>query len=252
MSIVSDGVDLTLDTAACRRTEAQSCLVKGEPRPQTLIQLAESKGGSLGKTVVVMIGYNDFEVGYRDVVGAALNALDRAGVTHILWLNLHEARGPYVPMNEAIASWQSSHPELTVLDWNRYSRSHVDWFRSDGVHVTLDGTIGLATFIHSALADVGVAQPPPAPGGAVLRVVTTTLPRADPGSPYESQLGAAGGRPPYRWKTLSKLPHGFEVAHDGLVTGIPRAGPGAFKITFQVSDASGAHIAARVALNVAR
>ena len=251
-AIVADGIDLELDTAACRRTEVQSCLVQGQPRPQTLIQLAQSEGGSLGQTVVVMIGYNDFEVGYRDVIGAALDALDRAGVTHILWLNLHEARGPYVPMNEAIDSWQPSHPELTVLDWNRYSRSHLDWFRPDGVHVTPDGTIGLATFIHSALVDAGVALPPAAASGSPLRVVSKTLPAASAGAPYSAQLVGAGGDARYRWKALGKLPEGFEVAHDGLVTGIPHSGPGTFDLTFRVSDAAGAKAVGRVALTVTR
>ena len=265
--IASQGIDLDLETTSCRRTEDVSCFGEdGTTRPPTLIQLVQSLGSSLGPTVVVMIGYNDYDNAYRGVVGDALDALDQAGVKRILWLNLREAREPYVSMNAAIESWEPSHPELTVLDWNAYSRSHLDWFQDDGLHLVPDGAIGLGTFIHSELSDLGIALPPPAPPppagttGTVtttaspppVRIVSSKLPAAAEGEPYLVQLVAGGGSPPYRWQAVTKLPHGFGLAHDGLMTGIPRSALGVFAVTVRVTDDAGDRVARRLVLNVDR
>ncbi len=267
--ILAQGIDLDLETSPCRRTEEASCPGPDGTRPTTLIQLVQSLGSSIGQTVVVMIGYNDYEDQYQKDIGDALTALDQAGVQHVLWLTLREARVPYISMNADIASWTASHPELTVLDWNMYSRSHDDWFQGDGLHLTPDGAIGLATFLHSELVDLGVAAPPPAPTTATtattatsaattvaaappVRILSARLPAATEGKPYTSRLHASGGRPPYRWRAVTRLPHGFGLARDGLVTGIPRAAPGTFGVVFGVTDASGRRVTRRVVLRVSR
>ena len=35
-------------------------------------------------------------------------------------------------MNADIVAAAQKHPELEVIDWNVYSRSHPEWFQNDG------------------------------------------------------------------------------------------------------------------------
>jgi len=61
-----------------------------------------------------------------------LAALAAASVKRIFWLTLRAARHPYLTMNAAIAEAAARHPQVTVIDWNVYSRSHPSWFQSAG------------------------------------------------------------------------------------------------------------------------
>ena len=56
---------------------------------------------------------------------------------------------------------QPRHPELTVVDWNLYSRSHPDWFQPDGLHLDSDGALAMATLVHRSLDELGLVAAPP-------------------------------------------------------------------------------------------
>jgi len=150
------GVQLDLQLAACRRLVVASCTVAGV-QPTTTLQLVSSLGRSLGPDVVVAVGYNDYELLYPGDVLQVLKALRRAGVQHVLWLTLRASRHDYVDMNRALREIASADPQLTVVDWNAYSRSHPDWFDSDGVHLTPAGGEAMATLVHERLVAMGIA-----------------------------------------------------------------------------------------------
>src|SRR5207237_3289678 len=84
VTILGDGLNLDLELAPCRRVGQDSCPF-GAVRPPTVIQYVESKGIALGQTVVVVVGYNDFEDAYATNIEDALAALQKAGVPHVLW-----------------------------------------------------------------------------------------------------------------------------------------------------------------------
>ncbi len=64
VAILSQGIDLDLETAPCRRVDGDSCPYEGVRVP-TLVELAKTLGPKLGPNVVVAVGYNDFESAVR-------------------------------------------------------------------------------------------------------------------------------------------------------------------------------------------
>ena len=71
-------------------------------------------------------------------------------------------------------------------------------------------------------------------------VTTTSLPAAVRGVPYNQQLSALGGRPPYRWKKVGKLPKGMKLSATGVLSGTPsiKVAAGTYPITVEAVDAT--------------
>jgi hypothetical protein len=155
--LLGRGVRLRLELAACRRLVEPSCTVAGV-QPTTTLDLIHDLGRALGPVVVVSVGYNDDQLLYAHDVKAILAALDEAGVHRVFWLTLRAERHPYLAMNGTLRSIAARDPHLTVVDWNRYSRSHPTWFDSDGLHLTPSGAIGMARLLHRTLT--GASAPP--------------------------------------------------------------------------------------------
>lgn len=227
------GVDLDLQLAVCRRLVGESCPYQGS-RPLNLVELLPTL--RLGSTVVVATGYNDFESTFADSVETSLQALRREGVEHVLWLTLRTERQSYASMNDAIRAAAVRHPELTVVDWNRYSRSHPEWFQDDGLHLNSDGSLALATLVHRSLDGLGLVSAP-----AVRRpaIASRALPPALVGRPYLARLTASGGTRPLTWKrTAGVLPTGVLLRRDGTLSGTPRVA-GRTAATLRATDAQG-------------
>ncbi len=226
--ILSQGIDLDLESAACRRLDGTSC----PPGPPTLVQLAKSMGPKLGPNVVVAVGYNEFEDQYAQDIETSLQVLEAQGVRHVWWLTLRAARHPYLSMNDDILAAAQKHPELTVIDWNVYSRSHPEWFQPDGIHLLAGGSEAMATLIHQALAAAHIALPP-------VRVTTAKLPWARLAVAYRARLAATGGDPPYRFSLVGRPPLGIHLLAGGILQGRARANPGYYTLHLQARDADG-------------
>jgi hypothetical protein len=231
VAILTQGVDLDLETAPCRRVDGDSCPYEGSRVP-TLVELAKTLGSKLGPNVVVAVGYNDFENVYAQNIRTALTTLKAQGVKRVWWLTLRAARHPALNMNDDIEAAAAAHPEVQVIDWNLYSRSHPDWFQSDGLHLLAPGAEAMATLIHERLVADGVAAPP-------VRVATTSLPVGRRGRPYSTRLNASAGVTPYRWSLLERAPAGIHLEANGLVVGTPRAQPRRYAFDVRVKDSSG-------------
>jgi sirohydrochlorin ferrochelatase len=231
VAILTQGIDLDLETAPCRRVDGDSCPYEGVRVP-TLVELAKTLGPKLGPNVVVAVGYNDFESAYAQNIRTALTTLRAQGAKRIWWLTLRAARHPLVNMNDDIEAAAAAHPELEVIDWNLYSRSHPDWFQVDGLHLLAPGSEAMATLIHKTLVDDAIAAAP-------VRVMTTMLPEGKRGRPYATTLRAAAGVTPYRWSLLERAPAGIHLEANGLVVGKPRVRPGRYAFDVRVRDSSG-------------
>jgi hypothetical protein len=243
VAILGQGVDLDLEVAPCRRVDGVGCPYEGV-RPPSVVQLVQSLGAKIGPYVVVSVGYNDFEDQYAGNVENALQALDAAGVKHVWWLTLRAAHHPYLNMNDDLQAAAKRHPELTVVDWNVYSRSHPSWFQADGLHLRRTGAEAMSTLIHKTLVAQGVALPPP-------RVTTATLPPAHRGRPYSARLRAVAGVAPYRWMLLERAPAGIHLEANGVVRGTPRVKRGRYTFDVRVRDAAGSMTTRRLTLRVA-
>jgi sirohydrochlorin ferrochelatase len=240
--IVKQGIDLDLEVAPCRRVEGDGCPIDGV-RPPSAVQLNQSLGSKIGPTVVVAVGYNDFEDQYAGNIEDAIDAMTAAGVKRIFWLTLRAARHPYLSMNDDIAQAAAKHPQVTVVDWNVYSRSHPDWFQTDGLHLLGPGAEGMATLIHKTLLGAGVAAKP-------ARITTTALPVAHRGKAYKAMLAAIEGVTPYRWSLLERAPLGIHLEPNGAVVGTPRAKAGRYTFNVRVRDSIGSLATRRLTLRI--
>ncbi len=196
-----------------------------------MIELVEDRGDALGPTVIVAVGYNDFEDEYAGNIEAALAALDKVGVKRVLWPTLRAARHPYLTMNDAIRAAAARHPEMTVVDWNLYSRSHPDWFQEDGIHLNVAGVGSMATLFRQALLDLRIPLPP-------VVVATARLPDGRIGRKYASRLVVRGGLAPHRW-SFKRLPAGVHASSAGRLSGVPRGRAGTYSVSVRVVDALG-------------
>jgi hypothetical protein len=229
-ALLNQGVDLDFEALPCRRLEDPSC----PPGPPTTIDLIKQQGARVGPSVVIAVGYNDFADHYAAEIDDVLAALEAANVKHVFWLTLRAAHHPYIGMNDEIVAAAAKHPEVTVIDWNLYSRSHPEWFQDDGLHMLSGGAAAMAGLIHQKLLAAGVAAPPP-------RVLATALPGGRRGRPYSVQLHAAGGLAPYVWSLTGRLPAGLHLRANGLLEGTPRDidATGTFTVVVRVKDGNG-------------
>jgi hypothetical protein len=230
-ALLARSVDLDLEVAVCRRLVGQSCPYEGAYTP-TLVDLVPTI--RLAPTVVVAVGYNDFESTFPQTIETTLAALRKAGAQRVLWLTYREQRGQYVGMNDDLRAAAARHPELTIVDWNGYSRSHPDWFQDDGLHLGYGGAVGMATLTRNALVDVGVADPP-----LQLLNASRVLPPARVGRPYVVQLRVAGAKGAVRWRVqVGALPAGLRLADGGRISGRP-LGAAARTVRVRATDARG-------------
>lgn len=245
VSILGHGIDLDLETVACRRLDYPSCTPTGASTPPlNVVQMAQAKM-PLGPVVVIVCGYNDKVNIFSQEVADTLAALKSDGVRRIFWLTLREAMHPYISMNADLIAEAASHPEVTVLDWNKYSRSHPDWFAADGLHlVNPVGGEALAAFIHDRLVAAHVAPAPVAVG-------TSRLPAAFRTKAYRGRLVAAQGLAPYRWTLADKPPTGIHLLPDGVLWGRVTAAAGIYHLTVSVRDGLGDSARRTLALRVA-
>ncbi len=102
------------------------------------------------------------------------------------------------------------------------------------------GTTNLIVDIFSYMA--------PAP----LTVTTTSLPGGSTGMPYNAQLAASGGEPPYSW-TLNAgsgpLPPGLSLSDTGVISGTPTVG-GTFSFTVKVTDTQSTSVTANLSITI--
>jgi hypothetical protein len=242
VGIVDQGVNLDFELAPCRRVEGEGCPVNGI-RPPSVVQLAKSMGSKLGPNVVVSVGYNDYEDQYAQNIEDALAAFKAAGVQHVWWLTLRAAHHGYLSMNDDIVAAAAQHPELTVVDWNVYSRSHPDWFQDDGLHLLQPGADAMATLIHQTLLDDQVALKP-------AQITTSALPNARRNKPYAAKLSATFGLAPYHWSLLARAPQGLHLEADGRIIGKPLAKPGVYTLNVRVKDSADSFDVRRLTLRI--
>jgi hypothetical protein len=141
------GFELRADNAVCRRLVASSCPFQGST-PATALDVIRARGRTLGPVVVINVGYNDWSAVYD--VDRVMRALRAAGVRRVVWVTLREAGGYaslYARSNARIRSADRRWKSLVVADWDRYSRGR-SWFRTDGLHLTPAGALGLARLLR--------------------------------------------------------------------------------------------------------
>ena len=144
--LLGKNIDLHYLAVVCRRLVQPSCWYNGT-RPPTALDVIQANGRSLGPTVVVESGYNEYVDQYPSDLDTVMKALGAAGVATVLWVNLREERPSYTTMNEQIRAAGARWPQLVVVDWNAASQGK-PWFGGDGLHLDYDGAVGMARLLR--------------------------------------------------------------------------------------------------------
>jgi hypothetical protein len=140
------GLSVHLDLQVCRRLVQPSCSFQGST-PSTALQAVQRVGRSLGRVLIVDVGYNESAQGYRQGIDRIMRTALAQGATGVVWVTLRETRSIYRATNVAIKTAAKRWPELVVADWNAYARGK-PWFGHDGLHLTSTGATALATFLR--------------------------------------------------------------------------------------------------------
>lgn len=236
ITVLQQNLNVSWQVAVCRRLTGTSCTFQGDT-PPNLVDLVTSLG-SVPPLVVVEMGYNDFEDTFQASVEQSIQALLQHGAQHILWLTIRQVHHPYIHMNAILAAAAKRHPQVTLVDWNMYARSHPDWFQDDGEHLVDSGGVAMATLIHLAIDKVTLPLTISASPG-VGRV----------GAPYSAQFAATGGEPPYTWQLVGSPPRGLHLLAGGRLFGTPRKVQ-RVTVTLRVSDTEGQVATRRLVLAV--
>ena len=159
--IVGNSYRLTFDAESCRRLVVGSCRGRFGSVPMSVLPLMRTTlNGRLGEAMVVMAGYDDASI--TNAVDQVMAEAEAQGVTRVFWLTYRTntayvlpgglpAQFLYSTHNSELASAAQRHPSLRILDWDGFTANRANWFAGDGIHLDIDGAIGLATFIKAAL-----------------------------------------------------------------------------------------------------
>jgi hypothetical protein len=167
--IVGNAYRMTFDAESCRRLVAASCRGRFGYSPQSVLPLMKTTlSGRLGEALVVMAGYDDASI--TNAVDLVMAEAEVQGVKRVLWLTFRTntayvlpgglpARNLYGSHNSELAAAAQRHPSMRILDWDGFTTNRADWFASDGIHLSIAGATGLATFIKNGLdAEPGIGR----------------------------------------------------------------------------------------------
>jgi len=162
---VSAQYDLTFEAASCRRLVIPSCgrIVQ---HPNTL-DVMRTLDGRLGDAVVVMAGYDDWQL--DSAVDVIMGEAERQHVPLVLWVTYRTGVGYTGPggvsndatfrqFNDVLRAKQAEHPSLRLADWDAHARGRDTWFAPDGIHLTGDGAAALAAFLVAELDALPVGR----------------------------------------------------------------------------------------------
>ena len=124
---LAQDIDLDLQVKTCRKLTAPGCPAYGDDAPESALATVRRLGSSLGRTVFIDVGYNDFSSGYAEGLDEVMTALVAAGVERVGWITLEEFQGTWKEINDVIRAAPERWPQLTVVDWAAVSAGK-PWF----------------------------------------------------------------------------------------------------------------------------
>ena len=157
------GVTYTLDAESCRRISEWSCYGREKRTPKNVVSVLKNTTETFD-AVVLMAGYDSSakRIGdeYKELI-----AVVRAKNLKMIILTYKESlyfpasgsrgkRSVYAEFNAVVRDVVARDPQhFALADWNAYSTGQKSWFRPDGIHLNIDGTLALGAFISTAVAE---------------------------------------------------------------------------------------------------
>lgn len=157
------GFDYVLDAESCRKIAKHSCWGRESRIPTSAALAIESRRRNFDY-VVLMAGAHSM---LKDLDGE-LRLAQRAAEDHgakLLVLTLREStkyvdgggspgESAFTASNRVIRAFVDDlgSDKVGLIDWNRFSIGRDEWFRSDGIHPNLVGTVALGWFLSESIA----------------------------------------------------------------------------------------------------
>ena len=173
------GFDYVFDAESCRTLGIPSC--GDRPLPPNAVEAIGNADGSFD-AVVIMAGYDEWWTSFPKSFDNVIAAARAKGARHIIWLTYREdveyklltgerANEAFVKNNETLRAKVASgaFPDVQLAQWYPHTPADSGWFSRDGVHLTLDGALGVADYIARWVAHTeGLpCAKPTVPGGPV-------------------------------------------------------------------------------------
>ena len=173
------GFDYVFDAKSCRTLGIPSC--GRRPLPPNAVEAIGAAAGNFDY-VVVMAGYDEWWTSFPDSFDEVVAAARSKGSRHIIWLTYREgvtyklltgepADEAFVKNNQTLRDKVASgaFPDVVLAKWYPHVPPDNGWLSRDGIHLTLDGALGVADYISRWIAYVE-GRPCPMPvvrGGTV-------------------------------------------------------------------------------------
>jgi len=157
------GSTFIVDVESCRSIGGYSCWGREGRAPSTAYEVVESVKGRLD-VVVLMAGTHHNPATVESDLRSLRRIVAKKGAKLVV-LTLRDLNRPTatidgVTLIERVngmieTMFETPRYENTyIADWKAFSRGHDDWFRSDGIHLTIRGTLALGWFISNVVAHV--------------------------------------------------------------------------------------------------
>ena len=157
------GSTFIVDVESCRSIGGYSCYGREYRAPSTAYEVVESVKGRLD-VVVLMAGTHHNPATVESDLRSLRRIVAKRGAKLVV-LTLRDLNRPTATIdgvtllervNGMIETMFETprYKDTFIADWKAFSRSHDDWFRPDGIHLTIRGTLALGWFISNVVAHV--------------------------------------------------------------------------------------------------
>jgi hypothetical protein len=157
------GSTFIVNVESCRSIGGYSCYGREYRAPSTAYEVVESVKGKLD-VVVLMAGTHHNPATVESDLRSFRRIVARKGAKLVV-LTLRDLNRPTATIdgvtliervNGMIKTMFETprYKNTYIADWKAFSRGHDDWFRPDGIHLTIRGTLALGWFISNVVAHV--------------------------------------------------------------------------------------------------
>ena len=173
------GFKYVFDAKSCRTLGIPSCGQR--PLPSNAVEAIGNADGTFDD-VVIMAGYDEWWTSFPTSFDKVVTAARAKGARRIIWLTYREgvkyqlltgeqANESFVKNNQTLRDKVASgaFPDVSLAQWYPHTPADTGWFSRDGIHLTLDGALGVADYIARWIAHTeGLpCAKPTVPGGAI-------------------------------------------------------------------------------------
>lgn len=164
-AVALSGFNYILDAESCRKIADMPCLGREFRTPKTAVRALEEFDGPLDY-VVLIVGYDSSVNRLNDELKRIITMAQTKNVK-LIYFDFKESlefpapgsrgkRSVYADFNEILRDVVAADDtgNLVLASWNSFSSGRSSWFRRDGIHLSVEGSVALGWFISHVVANV--------------------------------------------------------------------------------------------------